>query len=62
MTPQARLSAAIEIIETIEAQRAPAAKALKERLNPVRLTLTATIPARWFPRDVADDNDKEIRS
>ena len=30
MTPQARLSAAIEIIETIEAQRAPAAKALKE--------------------------------
>ena len=39
-----------------------AAKALKERLNPVRLTLTATIPARWFPRDVADDNDKEMRS
>ena len=38
------------------------AKALKERLNPVRLTLTATIPARWFPRDVADDNDKEMRS
>ena len=30
MTPQARLSAAIEIIETIEAQRAPAAKALKD--------------------------------
>src|SRR5262252_7366250 len=30
MTPQARLSAAIEVIETIEAQRAPAAKALKE--------------------------------
>jgi 16S rRNA (cytosine967-C5)-methyltransferase len=30
MTPQARLSAAIEIIETIEAQRVPAAKALKE--------------------------------
>src|SRR5437667_8061718 len=30
MTPQARLSAAIEIIETIEAQRAPAAKVLKD--------------------------------
>src|ERR1700746_2803669 len=30
MTPQARLSAAIEVIETIEAQRSPAANALKE--------------------------------
>src|SRR5215475_1054364 len=30
MTPAARLSAAIELIDTIEAQRAPAAKALKE--------------------------------
>ena len=30
MTPAARLSAAIEIIETIDAQRVPAAKALKE--------------------------------
>src|ERR1700748_3583123 len=30
MTPAARLSAAIEIIETSEAQRAPAAQALKE--------------------------------
>src|SRR6201999_388626 len=30
MTPPARLSAAIELIETIEAQRAPAAQALKE--------------------------------
>ena len=30
MTPAARLSAAIELIETIEAQRAPAAKALKD--------------------------------
>jgi 16S rRNA (cytosine967-C5)-methyltransferase len=30
MTPAARLSAAIELIETIEAQRVPAAKALKE--------------------------------
>ena len=30
MTPAARLSAAIELIDTIEAQRAPAAQALKE--------------------------------
>src|SRR4249920_2605462 len=30
MTPAARLSAAIELIETIEAQRVPAVKALKE--------------------------------
>src|SRR3954453_12510235 len=30
MTPAARLSAAIELIETIDAQRIPAAKALKE--------------------------------
>ena len=30
MTPAARLSAAIDIIETIEADRAPAAKALKD--------------------------------
>src|SRR5260370_5958344 len=30
MTPAARLSAAIELIDTIEAQRIPAAKALKE--------------------------------
>src|SRR6202000_2756087 len=30
MTPAARLSAAIEVIETIEAQRVPAAPALKE--------------------------------
>src|SRR5436309_15958310 len=30
MTPAARLSAAIELIETIEAQRVPAAKALRE--------------------------------
>jgi 16S rRNA (cytosine967-C5)-methyltransferase len=30
MTPAARLSAAIELIDTIEAQRVPAAKALKE--------------------------------
>ena len=30
MTPAARLSAAIEVIDTIEAQRAPAAKALKD--------------------------------
>src|SRR3954452_791822 len=30
MTPAARLSAAIDIIETIEAQRVPAAKALKD--------------------------------
>jgi 16S rRNA (cytosine967-C5)-methyltransferase len=30
MTPAARLSAAIEVIETIEAQRVPAAQALKE--------------------------------
>src|SRR5256712_11476740 len=30
MTPAARLSAAIELIETIDAQRFPAAKALKE--------------------------------
>src|SRR4249919_3245959 len=30
MTPTARLSAAIELIETIDAQRVPAAKALKE--------------------------------
>src|ERR1700755_1213654 len=30
MTPAARLSAAIEVIDTIEAQRAPAARALKE--------------------------------
>ena len=30
MTPAARLSAAIEMIETIDAQRVPAAKALKE--------------------------------
>src|ERR1700753_3340771 len=30
MTPAARLSAAIELIDTIEAQRAPAAKALKD--------------------------------
>src|SRR5260221_14476504 len=30
MTPAARLSAAIEVIDTIEAQRAPAAQALKE--------------------------------
>src|SRR3981189_3942454 len=30
MTPAARLSAAIELIETIDAQGAPAAKALKE--------------------------------
>src|SRR5689334_8295661 len=30
MTPQARLSAAIELIDMIEAQRTPAAKALKE--------------------------------
>src|SRR5271154_5551295 len=30
MTPSARLSAAIELIETIDAQRVPAAKALKE--------------------------------
>src|SRR5215469_5471475 len=30
MTPAARLSAAIEVIATIEAQRAPAAQALKE--------------------------------
>ena len=30
MTPAARLSAAIELIETIDAQRVPAAKALKE--------------------------------
>src|ERR1700686_3542263 len=30
MTPAARLSAAIELIETIDTQRAPAAKALKE--------------------------------
>jgi 16S rRNA (cytosine967-C5)-methyltransferase len=29
MTPAARLSAAIEVIETIEAQRIPAANALK---------------------------------
>src|SRR2546428_11623451 len=30
MAPAARLSAAIELIETIDAQRVPAAKALKE--------------------------------
>src|ERR1700760_1184699 len=30
MTPAARLSAAIEVIDTIEAQRGPAAQALKE--------------------------------
>ncbi|MEJ3866054.1 hypothetical protein WGU94_10220, partial [Campylobacter jejuni] len=30
MTPAARLSAAIELIATIDAQRIPAAKALKE--------------------------------
>src|ERR1700727_3685633 len=30
MTPAARLSAAIELIDTIDAQRVPAAKALKE--------------------------------
>ena len=30
MTPAARLSAAIEVIETIEAARIPAAQALKE--------------------------------
>ncbi len=30
MTPAARLSAAIELIETIDTQRVPAAKALKE--------------------------------
>src|SRR6516165_5635207 len=30
MTPAARLSAAIELIDTIEAERAPAAKALKD--------------------------------
>ena len=30
MTPAARLSAAIELIHTIDAQRVPAAKALKE--------------------------------
>ena len=30
MTPAARLSAAIELIDTIDAQRIPAAKALKE--------------------------------
>src|ERR1700738_1794452 len=30
MTPAARLSAAIELIEAIDAQRVPAAKALKE--------------------------------
>ncbi len=30
MTPAARLSAAIELVDTIEAQRAPAAKALKD--------------------------------
>jgi 16S rRNA (cytosine967-C5)-methyltransferase len=30
MTPAARLSAAIELIETIDVQRVPAAKALKE--------------------------------
>src|ERR1700709_549627 len=30
MTPAARLSAAIELIEVIDAQRVPAAKALKE--------------------------------
>src|SRR6185503_7914116 len=30
MTPAARLSAAIEVIDAIEAQRAPAAKALKD--------------------------------
>jgi 16S rRNA (cytosine967-C5)-methyltransferase len=30
MTPAARLSAAIELLETIDAQRVPAAKALKE--------------------------------
>src|SRR5262245_15405341 len=30
MTPAARLSAAIEVMETIEAQRIPAAQALKE--------------------------------
>src|SRR5215475_12322670 len=30
MTPAARLSAAIELIDTIEAQRSPAANALKE--------------------------------
>src|ERR1700687_5671686 len=30
MTPAARLSAAIELIETIDAQRVPAAKALQE--------------------------------
>src|SRR3981081_3936182 len=31
MTPAARLSAAIELIDTIDTQRVPAAKALKER-------------------------------
>ena len=30
MTPAARLSAAIELLDTIDAQRVPAAKALKE--------------------------------
>src|SRR5580698_9578305 len=30
MTPAARLSAAVELIDTIDAQRVPAAKALKE--------------------------------
>src|ERR1700753_3982704 len=30
MTPAARLSAAIELIETIDSERVPAAKALKE--------------------------------
>src|SRR4051795_7167602 len=30
MTPAARLSAAVELIDTIETQRLPAAKALKE--------------------------------
>jgi len=30
MTPAARLSAAIELLETIDDQRVPAAKALKE--------------------------------
>jgi len=44
MTPAARLSAAIELIDTIDAQRVPAAKALKEWGTAHRYAAPAIVP------------------
>ena len=50
MTPAARLSAAIEVIETIEAARIPAGQALKEWGTAHRFAGSADRPAEFAVR------------